>query len=214
MDQSNTLEEFIDRLQSEGVEAGLKEAEEVRSAAAREAAGLIKEARETAREVVEQAEVEAREILADARRELALVVRDVHLGLRVGLERVLTSLLERGLEHHLEDPELLARLLSEVVSAYARGDAEGRTIELKVRPELVEELTAAVPGILGRALADGSRVDVKAGLEAAGFEYRIEDAVVEVTPASVADALVQYVSPHLRALLREASGEEGMVVTA
>jgi hypothetical protein len=214
MDQSNTLEEFIDRLQSEGVEAGLKEAEEVRSAAAREAAAIIKEARESGREVVEQAEVEARQTLDEARRELALVVRDVHLGLRVGLERVLTSLLERGLEDHLEDPQLLARLLVEVVSAYARGDAEGRTIEVKVRPELVEQLSAAVPGILGRALADGTRVDVKAGLEAAGFEYRIEDAIVEVTPASVADALVQYISPHLRALLRAASGEEGMVVTA
>jgi vacuolar-type H+-ATPase subunit H len=214
MDQSNTLEEFIDRLQNEGVEAGLREAEEVRSAAAREAAALIKEARETGRQVVEQAEVEAREMLAEARRELALVVRDVHLGLRTSLERVLTSLLEQGLEERLEDPELLARLLAEVVSAYARGDAEGRTLEIEVRPELVEELTAAVPGILGRALADGSRMNVKAGLEAAGFEYRIEDGVVEITPASVADALVRYVSPHLRTLLRAASGEEGMVVTA
>lgn len=202
MDPSNTLDEFIDRLQSEGVEAGLKEAEQIRAAADDEAAAVVQEAREESRQLVAQAEERARMILADAKRELSQVVRDVRLELRTSLERILTSLLEEGLERPLEDPELLSRILVEVVSAYARSDAAGETLEVDVRPELVEQLEAAAPAMLGRALADRARLDVRDGLRRAGFEYRIRDAVVEVSPESVAEKIAGMMSPQLRSRLR------------
>lgn len=202
MNPSNTLDEFIDKLQTEGVETGLKEAEQIRTAADAEAAALIEDAREAGRQLVAQAQERARIMVADAKSELSLMVRDVRLELRAALERVLTSLLEEGLREPLGDPDVLAELLAEVVKAYAQGDAGGLTVDIEVRPELVERLTAAIPGLLGRALADEAHVAVKGGLRDAGFEYRIRDAVVEVTPASVSEKLGEMMSPQLRSLLR------------
>jgi vacuolar-type H+-ATPase subunit H len=214
MDQADTLEAFIEKLHKEGVEAGLQDAEQLRAAAAAESAGRIDEARETGRRLIAEAEAQAGAILAEAQSELALAVRDAQLELRVRIERMLTSLLEEGLERDFEDPELLARLLRDVVSAYARDDAaDGRqTIEVKVRADLLQRLSAAVPGMLGRALADGMGLDLRDGLGSAGFEYRVRGAVVEVTPESVAEKLTQLVSTQLRTVLRAAADERRVTV--
>lgn len=207
MDQPDTLEAFIDRLQAEGVEAGQQEAEQLRAAAELESAAILEEARESARQLIAQAEARTSAMQAEAKDELALAVRDALLDLRARLERTLTSLLEAGLERELDEPELLTRLLVEIVGAYARADAdhEERPLEVAVRPEMLQELTAAAPGMLGRALADGTGVDLKADLHSVGFEYRIHDGVVQITPESVAEELVGLVSPQLRDLLRSAA---------
>jgi len=210
VDHSSTLEAFIEKLHSEGIEAGLHEAEELRAAATAEGAEVVEQARETGRKIIAQAEAEGRAILAEARSELALAVRDAQLELRARLEQALTSLLEEGVRHELDNPTLVKRLLTEVVGAYARADehGDGQTLAFEVRAELVEELVATMPGLLGRALADATDLDVKGGLASAGFEYRIRGAVVEVTPESVAEKLAELVSPHLRALLRSAADEQ------
>lgn len=202
MNQANSLEAFIEKLHDEGVEAGIHDADELRTAAAAESAAIIDQAQDTSRQLIAQAEARAEALLADAKNQVALAVRDAQLELRARLERTLTALLEEGLAHDLEDPELLTRLLVEVVGAYARADGDPETLEVKVHPDLTRRLAAAVPGILGRALANGTCLDLKAGLETVGFEYRVRDSVVEVTPQSVAAQLEHMLSPQLRTLLR------------
>lgn len=213
MDHSSTLEAFIEKLHSEGIEAGLHDAEQLRVTAAAEGAEVVEEARETGRKLVAQAEEEGRAILAAARDELAMAVRDAQLELRAHLELALTSLLEEGVRRELEDPTLVRQLLTEVVGAYARADAAGERLRLAidVRTELVEELTAAAPALLGRAMAEATDLDVKGRLASAGFEYRVSGAVVEVTPESVAEKLAELVSPHLRTFLRSAADEQSEV---
>ena len=208
MDQANSLEAFIEKLHEEGVEAGLQEAEQLRAAAKAESTTLVEEAQETARRIVADAEARATAKLAEAKAELALVVRDVQLELRERLEATLTSLLEEGLERPLEDPEILAQLLVEVVRAHLRAenvDSETQTFEATVRPELLQELTAAAPARLGRALGDRARLDLKGELGSAGFEVRVRDGIVQVTPQSVAEKLGELMSPQLRGLLRAAA---------
>jgi V/A-type H+-transporting ATPase subunit E len=214
VDHSSTLEAFIEKLHSEGIEAGLQDAEQLRATAAAEGAEVVEQARETGRKLIAQAEAEGRAILAAGRSELAMAVRDAQLELRARLEQALTSLLEEGVRRELEDPTLVRRLLTEVVGAYARADAAGepQRLAIDVPTELVEELTAVAPALLGRAMAEATDLDVKGGLASAGFEYRIRGAVVEVTPESVAEKLAELVSPHLRAFLRSAADEQGEVV--
>ncbi len=114
-----------------------------------------------------------------------------------------------------DEPELLASLLADMVRANARAAGAAEALEVKVRPELVSALQKAVPALLGRALGDGAAgLDLKGELRAAGFEVRVADAVVEVSPESVAEKLVQLVSPQLRSLLRAAAGEARPLVAA
>lgn len=203
MDQANTLQAFIEKLHSEGVEAGLNDADDLRAAAAAESAAVVAEARENARAIVARAEERAATLVDEAKGEISLAVRDAELELRDALERSLTSLLQRWLQPALEDPDLLARLLVEIVGADA--DAPDPGLEVEVRSDLVERLAAVAPRMLGEALAEGGRVDVREGLRTAGFECRVHDSVIEVTPESVAEKLVQLLSPRLRALLRTAA---------
>jgi len=206
MDQPNTLEAFIEHLHAEGVEAGRQAADRLREEAVARAAEVVEHAKKTARELTEQAQAQAAAILAAAQSELDLAVRDAQLELRARLERALTLLLEEGIARKLDEPALLTRLLTEVVQAHAGSESEGQTLEIRVRPESVQELAAAVPGMLGRALADGTgSFDLNGSLRTGGFECRIGKAVVEVTPESVAEKLAQLVSPQLRAVLRDAA---------
>lgn len=213
MDQPNTLEAFIEHLHAEGVEAGRQAADRLRGEAEAKAAELVAKAEETAREVTERARAESAAILAAGRSELELAVRDAQLELRARLERALTRLLEEGVARRLDEPALLAKLLAEIVRAQAVPGEEGRTLEVRVRPEDVQELAAAVPGMLGRALADGTGgVDLRGSLRSAGFECRVGKGVVELTPESVAEKLAGLVSPRLRAVLRDAAeGEKAPV---
>ncbi len=212
MDQATTLEGFIEQLHAEGVEAGQREAEQLRATAAAQAEALLAEARASAREIVARAQAEARGIAAEAQAELALAVRDVQLDLRARLEHALTELLEQGLQQQLDESELLASLLADMVRANARAAGAGEALEVKVRPELVAALQKAVPALLGRALRAGDGgLELKGELRTAGFEVRLADAVVEVTPESVAEKLVELVSPQLRSLLRAAAGEATLV---
>jgi len=215
MDQPNTLESFIEQLHAAGVEAGERDAEQLRAAAAAQAEALLEQARVSAREIVAQAEAQARAINEEARTELALAVRDVQLELRARLEQALTTLLEEGLQRQLQEPELLAALLADVVRANARSAAAEEALEVRVRPDLVAALEHAIPALLGDALGDGEHgVTVRGDLRSAGFEYRVTDAVIEVTPQAVAEKLVALVSPQLRSLLRAAAGEEAPLVAA
>ncbi len=204
MDRPETLESFIEKLHTEGVEAGLQEAERLRAAAEAESAAALDEAREEARRVTAEAEARASAMVAGAKDEIALAARDVQLDLRARLERTLTSLLRAALERELDDADFLRKLVVEVVGAYAQADAEGQgaTLEVTVRPEMVERLAAAAPGMLGGALSDGARIELRGGLDRGGFEYRVRDAVVEVTPESLAEELTRLVSAQLRDHLR------------
>jgi V/A-type H+-transporting ATPase subunit E len=214
VDHSSTLEAFIEKLRNEGLEAGLHDAEQLRATAAAEGAEVLEQARETGRKLIARSEAEGRAILAAARSELALAVRDAQLELRARLDQALTSLLQESVRRELEDPTLVRRLIAEVVGAYARADAagQGQRLAIDVPAELLEELTAAAPALLGRALAEATDLDLKGGLATAGFEYRIRGAAIEVTPESVAEKLAELVSPHLRTLLRSAADERGEAV--
>lgn len=205
MEQANSLEEFIEKLHHEGVEAGLHEGEQLRAAAATESAAIVEEAREQARRIVAEAETLAAAMQAEARAELALAVRDAQLELRERLDAALTSLLEGELTHPLETPETLAGLLAELVRAYAQVDGDAGTFDVSVRADLLEGLSAAAPALLGKALEGRVELDLKGELSAAGFEVRIHDAVVEVTPRSVAEKLASLMSGQLRERLRTAA---------
>lgn len=201
---ATSLESFVAQLHTEGVEAGRKEAER-----------LVRRAEEEAAEILRRARVEAEEVLAEARRgvadeqargraELELAIRDAVLGLKAALADVLRSILARGAEAHLTDPDLLASLLKEVVGAYARADAAGRPTQVRVPRKLAEALESWWLRELATALdGSGATPEFSATLEEAGFEYRVADGIVEVSVESAVETLMALVRPGLRELVSQ-----------
>ena len=208
------IETFVNRLVRDGVDAGREEAERILAAARDEAQRITATAHEDAERLREEARREAAATLARGRSELELAARDVTLKLRAAIAAAVREVLTRSVAEKLGRDDFVGPLLREIVLAYAAADAAGTArIEIDVPEEKREKLAAWALGEIGRTEASGARggpslaVEVRSGLARAGFEYRTNGAVVDVTVDSVVEHLAGLIGPSLRELVRRAVAE-------
>ncbi len=205
----SSLESFVAQLQTEGVEAGRKEAEHLIAAAQAEAAEIVRRARSEAEGIVGVAQDRAVEAEARGRVALELAIRDALLQLQAALTEVLSVALAHGVRASLSDTGLLEKLLEHVVSSYASANAAGRVKELRVPRQLNAPFTAWWQNQLATALSGNHGAPaLTAVLEDAGFEYRLsEGGTVEVSVESTVEKLMELVRPGLRELVAAAGAE-------
>jgi len=209
---AETIESFVAKLQAEGVQAGRQAAEKLLDQAKAQAEEIISEARKQAEEIKAQADKEAAARMDRAQTELTLAARDAVLRLRDALRRGISRILAAGAQAQLADAGLLREVIRELVTTYAKADADGRgTVEVNVTPETRKKLVDWVIHELEQELVgqSGCSVNLRESLRQEGFELRISGSTVEVTLESVVNALADLVSPALRELLEPPAGEEG-----
>jgi len=208
---AETIESFVAKLQAEGIEAGQREAQKIRTEAEQQAEQIILQARQQAEKIIADANRQAENIISRGQAELRLAARDTVLRLKSALEQGLQAVLTRGAEQTLSDPQFLAKLLHDLCLEYGRADVErkGRII-INLRPDLRDQLLDwALQEISEKAQAFGMTIDLKGTLKEAGFEYRVSDAKVEITVTSVAETLGEMLSPKLREMVDQAIAGEG-----
>jgi vacuolar-type H+-ATPase subunit E/Vma4 len=206
---AETIESFVARLREEGVQAGRREAEKQLAEARREADAILADARARAAKIVGEAQAQAEATLARSRTDLELAARDVALRLREALGRAVGACVAAGARQQLSDPRFLGNLLYELVMQYAQADIEGKTtIRINVSPETRQKLAEWALEILHKPELHRVTVDLQGTLADAGFEYSVDGASVEVTVASVVEALSELVNPSLREILRRAMRED------
>jgi V/A-type H+-transporting ATPase subunit E len=205
----NDIESFVDRLVRDGVDAGRQEADRILAAARDEAERIVAAAREEAARLRDDAQRDAAATLARGRSELELAARDVTLELRAAIGGAIRAVLARGVSEKLRQDDFLGQLLREIVLAYAAADAAGGPrIEIDVAADKREKLVAWTLGEIGGERAGGApSVELRSTLNRAGFEYRTNGAVVDVTVDSVVEHLAGLIGPSLRELLRQAVAE-------
>jgi F0F1-type ATP synthase membrane subunit b/b' len=202
---ADTIQEFVAKLQADGVEAGRAAAEELLAKARRDADEIIRQAQAHAKKIQQDAETQAQATLAKSKTELELAARDTTLRLREALGRAMRAALTAGAKQPLDDPEFLRRLLSDIILQYARADLQGQpTFNLNVTPPMREQLTAWA---LQHLHQGNLGLDLRGTLAEAGFEYQVEGAKIEVTLTSVVDALADLISPSLREMLQRAAAD-------
>jgi len=205
------LESFVKKLQSEGVNAGKEAAERLRKEAEQEAEAILVRARETADEIVQQAEAQAEGRRSRIEAELDMAVRDVILRLRASLGQALSALMTRRVREALRDPGYLREVIKDVVISYATVDATGKGgMEVQVSRDLPNDWIEDLLEDLSRHLKDpDAKTGVQAVLSRAGFDYRVKGAVVEVSPDSVTEVLLEMVNPELQEIIQKAlKGED------
>ncbi|HUS47301.1 MAG TPA: hypothetical protein VNA25_11520 [Phycisphaerae bacterium] len=208
----DTIETFVARLQTEGVEAGKKEAGKISQAAQAQAEQVLKQAQAEAEKIIAQADERAKSILDKSQTELKLAARDTLLRLRDAIKRCLEAVLSAALTQQLSDEGFLRELLHGLIVQYAQADLEGRpTIEIRVAPETQRKLLDWTLQEISHGAPGGKHVpvDLKGTLSQAGFEYSLSGGTVEVTVESVAAVLKELISAELRRLLDEATAGEG-----
>jgi len=204
---AESIESFVAKLQQEGIQAGEEAADKLLLDANQKAERIVAEAEAKARKIVETAEAEADVTLEKSRTDLRLAARDTALRLRDALTRAVRAVLVTGTEQALGDAEFLKVLLHDIVMQYVQADLDGRILmQINVAPEMQQQLTQwALAQLHEKAERGDVSLDLKGTLSEAGFEYEIEGANIEVTLASVVDALSKLVNPNLRETLDQAT---------
>ena len=209
---ADSIQDFVQKLQKEGVEAGRAEAAKLAEEAKARAEKTIADAKVQADRIVAQARKQAAELTEQGRNELQLAARDVLLRLRESILAVLEAVLGEAATETLNDDKFLAGLLHDICVQYAERDAvHDWPVEINVSAEKLK--TAAEWAISEMTRRSGqdwrSRVDLKGKLKTAGFEYKASGGTVEVTPESIASVLSEMITPRLRELIGQVLDPKG-----
>jgi len=204
-----TIESFVAKLQAEGVEAGRQAADKLLAEAKQQADNIVRDANAEAERIVAAARSEAEATLARSRTELELAARDVVLRLREALGRALRAIIAADVKEELTDSEFLSKMLHDLVMLYAKADIERKEgMKINVSPELHGKLADwALQEMTRRAQEAGMGIDLRGTLAAAGFEYNISGATIEVTLESVVETIGELIGPRLREILLKAAGD-------
>ena len=200
---TESIESFVAKLKSEGLEAGQQQADQLRQKAQHDADEILAKAKQQAEKIVADANAQAQSSLARSRTELELAARDAALKLREALTGVLQGVLAGPVQDQLSNAEFLKDLLKNIANQYAQADAKGiGSVKLNVAPELQSQLAQWASENLKAAQAGA--VDVTGTLKQAGFELNTTGATIEVTQESVVATLMELVGPSLRDVFKTA----------
>ncbi|NLW87506.1 MAG: hypothetical protein GXY38_11590 [Planctomycetes bacterium] len=205
---ADTIEAFVSRLQTQGLEQGKKAAEQIKADADAQAQQIIRKAQDEARKIVQDAEAQAKAVKTRTSAELELAARDTQLRLRDALVKSIEAVIRRGAEEKLRNREFLSGVIHELILAYAHADIEGKVMEIHVDEPTRHQLVDWVMTEITAKVGDKISLELQDGLRQAGFEYSINGSTVEVTLDSVTAALKSLVGPHIRELLDKAQGQE------
>lgn len=205
-----TIQAFVEKLQTDGVKAGQAEAERIRAEAKQLAGQTIAEAQTQAEQIIADAEEQRERVRSRSETELRLAARDAVVRLRDTLGRAMRDVLSAGVGQQLDDAEFLQELLGNLVSEYVKADIAGtRAIRINVSKEMQQKLAGWAIGTV-RAMHDarGPLVDLHGTLASAGFEYTIAEGTTEITVESVVNILSDLVSAQVREILSGAVCED------
>jgi V/A-type H+/Na+-transporting ATPase subunit E len=201
-----TIEEFVNKLQADGVEAGQKDAEKIRAEAEKQAQQRKAEAEEQAQRMIAQAEAESQAIRVRVETDLKLAARDTIVRLQEALNRALQAVLLNAASEKLDDADFLADLIRDVVERYVEADATGSgPIAINVSDDMRQRLLSGSLAALTQGDAAARQIDLRGTLAEFGFTYEIAGGTVEVTADSVVEVLSKMVGSELRKRVVEAA---------
>ncbi len=197
---AETIESFVAKLKTQGVEQGRQQADQVLAEAQAQAEKIISAARAEAEQVVAGAKKQGEELLSRSKTELELAARDAAIKLRETLVKSLQAVIAGPVNDTLNDTEFLRGVLTDVMSSYVAADIEGTgVIKLNLNDKKYHELAEwAIKQIRKASKHDGVSIDLKGTLKQAGFEYNISGATVEMTQEAIVEILMGLVGPGLR----------------
>jgi V/A-type H+/Na+-transporting ATPase subunit E len=195
------LQALIDRLQSDAVDEGQRQARTIVDEAAARAAGIVRDAEARAARLLEQAEHDAQAFTERSTFALEQAGRDLLIAVSQSIERLLAGLVHESLQQELK-PTLLAEMLLKMTEAYvARGGRERRMAVL-LGPDDIDALVALYAGRYRERLTQGVELRLDNSV-VQGFRVALVDEHVEhdFTIDAIAEALTHHLRPHLARIL-------------
>ncbi|HET6441706.1 MAG TPA: hypothetical protein VFH53_04950, partial [Phycisphaerae bacterium] len=115
---AETIEAFVAKLQTEGVEAGRLEAKKLVTEAQRKAQQILEDAKEQAEKTLAEAKAKAEAEAEKTQAELRLAARDTVLRLRDTLSGLMGTVLNHAAGEALSDGKFLRQLIHDMALEY------------------------------------------------------------------------------------------------
>ncbi|MFA3916284.1 hypothetical protein [Ruegeria hyattellae] len=215
-DTAQGIDALIDRLRSEGVQAGSDEG-----------ARLTQEAQAKAAQIVETAQADAAKLLSDARdasdrytkageEALNTAMRDAVLTMKSTLMAQFQQDVQRMVSETMTDPEMLKQMVLELVARARTETGIGADAQVILPAEVVGpdairanaddiqsgQLTKFVLGLTQEMLKDGVKLFASSDLHAGIWAQAGEDGIkLDLSDEAIADVLMQHLQPRFRAVL-------------
>ena len=206
---ADELQGLIDRIKTEAVGAGEKQATELVAQARTKAAAIVREAEDKARATLEKADQDARQFAERGRQTLTQASRDLLISVGRGVENILSDLADTAVGAALA-PDTMAEMLVKLAGAYARQGGRESRIEVllseKDRQQLVDLMKQKYHQQLGQGLTLHADNNVFSG-----FKVRLqgESVLHDFTREAIAEALSNFLRPHLAEIVTRATQAGG-----
>jgi V/A-type H+/Na+-transporting ATPase subunit E len=197
------LQEMLDRIKRDGVEAAKAEAARIIATAEARAKELLAEAERQARTALDRAAADARRMEEAGKAALSQASRDLLLGFRDQLRSLLDALIRADTAAGY-GPEVLAEAIPAVVKALAQGGTEDLAVLLP--PAMLAKLDARMISRLAAELTKGVELRPAPTLDA-GFRVSAKDgsAYVDFSADAVAELLSLHLNARLSQILKDAA---------
>ncbi|MBY0585647.1 hypothetical protein K2X85_00625 [bacterium] len=211
---SHGVQQLIDRLKGEGVDAGQKQADSLLNEARSRATHILEQASEKAKQLTAEAEKESTRLRQSAEASLKLALRDTTIKLREEVVDRFAKELQQLVSHELNQPDFLRQALLEVTRQSVPADAHQMKVilpagavsndDLRKNPDELENgslsqfASKLAKDVLSKGIEIATSDDRRSGLriELAGSDVR-----VEATDQAITQLLLKHLTPRFRALM-------------
>lgn len=209
------VQELIERLRQDGVNAGEEQGQEVIEAARQQAQEIVTAARQEAKSIREQARREAQQLREAGQEALQMAARDTLLDLKSTLTEQFVARLQEQTQQLLQDEQVLQRLILEVAGRSVPEQAQEQSWQLLL-PQDVVGLDAlrrhpeqVRQGALGQYVLQQTMellregVELRSGDQSNGIRLQLQADGIEVdlTAEAITGLLLEHLLPRFRALL-------------
>jgi len=193
------LKELIERINREAVESAQSKAREIEQEAQKKAREIISEAEREAKRLILEAEAKIRKEEERKKQLLSQAARDMLLGLKGQIIKMLQGIILAEIRNNL-NPQELAQILSKIIQKGVFQDAGSVSVELS--KEDLEKLQGFFLERLKQELKKGIVLypveDIQAGLRISFDSGRSQ---FDFSDTSLAEYIVNFLKPQLKNIL-------------
>lgn len=197
------LQELIDQIKKDGVEAAQSEADAIIIAAKKEAESIIAEAQHQADKIISDAKSETQRMVKSGEDAIAQAGRNLLLSFRESISRELRSILNQNIGAVYASEQLTSLIVKTVEHWAEKSDTEELTVILNA--EDLKALEEAVLAGIKDKIQKGVTLKASDSFDG-GFRIAVngEDAFYDYSQEAVVDMLSKYLSPKVAQILKEA----------
>ena len=200
---SESLNEVIEKLKREGIEAAKVEGDRIKQKAEADAETIEIEARAKAKAIVNQAEAEAKKLRDQLQVEMERASKIALAAFKTSVEKAMVvPAVDVSLAALLGQPAHLEKVIAEMIKGFAANNLKGADLDVILPENLKDQLGAAFAAKM-KLMTAGGAVNVQFD-DNLRFGFKIgpggEGFVFDLTDEGLREMFVKFVSPKFRSL--------------